>query len=253
MKRSNPYNSPNEQLFSNYHALQQDTVSTPFPTQSPVANKSAEIGSLLHAFILENEHPCIMARATARRGSCRFGVYPALGSEEATAGLSRDLIHFLEERITLDDPYASFMAVFTGPIDMEELAFEKRLWKQLAALKETSDRHYASDPETSDNPEDANFGFSFGGKAFYVVGMHANSSRKARSFAYPMLVFNLHEQFEAMREQGTYEKVKTVVRQNDLELQGSINPMLQDFGQGSEARQYSGRAVSASWKCPYAH
>jgi FPC/CPF motif-containing protein YcgG len=37
----------------------------------------------------------------------------------------------------------------------------------------------------------------------------------------------------------------------DLRLQGSLNPNLSDFGKKSDARQYSGRAVEANWKCPF--
>jgi FPC/CPF motif-containing protein YcgG len=56
--------------------------------------------------------------------------------------------------------------------------------------------------------------------------------------------------------------MQETIRARDLELQGSINPMLSDFGVDSEARQYSGRAVEENWqapfkavegKCPFAH
>ena len=36
-----------------------------------------------------------------------------------------------------------------------------------------------------------------------------------------------------------------------MSLQGTINPNLADFGDASEARQYSGRAVEANWTCPF--
>jgi FPC/CPF motif-containing protein YcgG len=29
--------------------------------------------------------------------------------------------------------------------------------------------------------------------------------------------------------------------------------MLEDFGENSEARQYSGRKVGEEWKCPFLH
>jgi FPC/CPF motif-containing protein YcgG len=34
-------------------------------------------------------------------------------------------------------------------------------------------------------------------------------------------------------------------------LQGTVNPMLAEFGEQSEARQYSGRDVGEIWKCPF--
>ena len=45
--------------------------------------------------------------------------------------------------------------------------------------------------------------------------------------------------------------MRDTIRNRDEKLQGSINPMMRDFGQGSEARQYSGRAVNDEWKCPF--
>jgi uncharacterized protein YcgI (DUF1989 family) len=43
---------------------------------------------------------------------------------------------------------------------------------------------------------------------------------------------------------------ENTIRSRDLELQGSLNPMVADHGAASEARQYSGRAVSDSWLAP---
>ena len=56
--------------------------------------------------------------------------------------------------------------------------------------------------------------------------------------------------------------MQETIRHRDLQLQGTINPMLSDFGERSEARQYSGRIVEENWrapfsvaagKCPFAH
>jgi hypothetical protein len=107
------------------------------------------------------------------------------------------------------------------------------------------------DSRVSNNPENSNFSFSIGGRAFYVVGMHPKSSRMARRAPYPTLVFNLHWQFEKLREMGAYHKVRDKIRERDTDLQGSINPVLEDFGESSEARQYSGRKVESAWKCPF--
>ena len=45
--------------------------------------------------------------------------------------------------------------------------------------------------------------------------------------------------------------MQAATRARDIELQGSINPNLADFGEASEARQYSGREVEDQWQCPY--
>ena len=42
-----------------------------------------------------------------------------------------------------------------------------------------------------------------------------------------------------------------MIRARDMAFQGSLNPVLKNFGESSEARQYSGRAVPDDWKCPF--
>jgi FPC/CPF motif-containing protein YcgG len=44
--------------------------------------------------------------------------------------------------------------------------------------------------------------------------------------------------------------MQQIIRHRDIALQGSTNPMLTDFGEQSEARQYSGRAVDDDWVPP---
>ena len=76
------------------------------------------------------------------------------------------------------------------------------------------------------------------------------SSRLARRFRYPTLVFNPHQQFEELRATAKYDMMKNVVRKRDVAYSGSINPMLQDFGESSEVYQYSGRKYDDTWQCP---
>ena len=73
----------------------------------------------------------------------------------------------------------------------------------------------------------------------------------ARRFRWPALVFNPHVQFERLRGEGKWKRMQQTIRERDVALQGNINPMLSDFGQSSEARQYSGRAVEADWQPPF--
>jgi uncharacterized protein len=63
-------------------------------------------------------------------------------------------------------------------------------------------------------------------------------------------VFNPHQQFEELKKDHRYEKIKAVVRKRELRNTGSINPMLADFGERSETFQYSGQQYEAGWKCP---
>jgi FPC/CPF motif-containing protein YcgG len=103
----------------------------------------------------------------------------------------------------------------------------------------------------SADPADPNFSLSFGGEAFFVVGLHPGASRPARRFPKPTLVFNIHDQFERLRSEGRYETMRKRILERDKALAGDINPMLARHGEASEAAQYSGRLVGEEWACPF--
>jgi FPC/CPF motif-containing protein YcgG len=67
----------------------------------------------------------------------------------------------------------------------------------------------------------------------------------------PTLVFNLHEQFELLRQSGKFSQMRDKIRERDKQLQGSTNPMVSDYGSQSEAAQYSGRRVGPDWEAPF--
>ena len=84
------------------------------------------------------------------------------------------------------------------------------------------------------------------------AGIRAAFDAAARRFAWPALVFNPHAQFERLRRDGQFDRLRDRIRDRDVALQGTINPNLSDFGERSEARQYSGRDTSATaWTCPF--
>ena len=85
------------------------------------------------------------------------------------------------------------------------------------------------------DPDDPHFSLSFGGEAFFVVGLHPNAARPGRRFETPALVFNLHDQFDRLRANGVYDRLKATISARDIALAGSLNPMAQPFGQGLEA------------------
>src|SRR5262249_58806187 len=126
---------------------------------------------------------------------------------------------------------------------------ERLFWEQVSCLAERDEA--AWDADVSSDPEDPQFSFSFGGRAFFLVGLHPGSSRWARRFAWPTIVFNAHHQFEHLRATGRYAGLQTAIRGRDVALQGSPNPNLAAFGTASEARQYAGRAVEPDWRCPF--
>jgi FPC/CPF motif-containing protein YcgG len=149
-------------------------------------------------------------------------------------------------------PFRSFAVLFEGPTALSEVEFEHHLWARLQSL---SDKDawlgLPYDTRVHEDPEDKRFSLSFGGEAFFVVGLHPNASRKARRFEVPALVFNLHHQFEQLRAEGRYDSMRDRIRKRDMRYSGSINPMVANHGHSSEARQYSGRAVDEAWACPF--
>ncbi|MCG2420480.1 YqcI/YcgG family protein [Aequorivita sp. F47161] len=202
-------------------------------------------------FILEDNHPCIMANTVFQMDKFYLHSYEKLGSKKTAQALREDLKDYISNYDFDSKDFESFIAVFPEEEVINEIEFENLLWRQLQFLHEEDTDVW--DSTVSKDPEDPNFSFSIGGKAFYVVGLHPKASRQARQAPYPCMVFNLHLQFEKLREMGVYKKVRDKIRERDAALQGSINPVLEDFGERSEARQYSGRKVGENWKCPFHH
>ena len=200
-------------------------------------------------FIINENHPCVMAQTVFSMDKVDFHVYENFGSKNTALNILKDLKKYIAEYDFDSNDFFTFLAVFNGRTSFTEAQFEELLWKQLNFLHEADTA--AWDPAVSSDPEDENFSFSLGGKAFYMVGLHPNSSRLARQTPYPAMAFNLHWQFEKLREMGTYEVVRDKIRERDTELQGNINPVLEDFGDESEVKQYSGRKVGDEWKCPF--
>ena len=130
-----------------------------------------------------------------------------------------------------------------------EREFETALWRVLQGLHDVDGRSWPS--TVSADPESPHFAFSFADTAFFVVGLHPAASRIARRAPLPTLVFNLHHQFERLRAESGFDRMRTAIRRRDERLQGTVNPMVDDYGASSAARQYSGRAVGPDWKAPF--
>ncbi|PRY53600.1 hypothetical protein B0I27_10365 [Arcticibacter pallidicorallinus] len=197
------------------------------------------------------DYPCVGAKSALHTSHYRLGTYGKMGDPDTTLRLAEDLKKYIQETLSSDSNYMTMIAVFDDEAD-SEVNFEQKLWLQLQKLYDV-DKDSQWDEAVSKNPEDPSFSFSFNGSAFFIVGLHPHASRKSRQFSRTAMAFNLHQQFEKLRELGLYEKMKKVIRDREVAFDGSINPMLTDHGQGLEAPQYSGRKVDSSWKCPFHH
>lgn len=202
-------------------------------------------------FIEDSGFPCVGAKS-------------ALGKDQLTHLVLDDMRTGLEDRTLLSafyrfvDRYRENKALFTsfavswrGPVGLEEGEFERLLWERLGALHQLDEAEHAWDERVESDPDSPHFSFSLREEAFFVVGLHDGASRQARRFAYPTLVFNLHDQFEMLRAEGRYQKLHDAIMARDAKLQGEPNPMIAEHGTSPAARQYSGRKVDDEWKCPF--
>jgi len=207
---------------------------------------------MLRAYILGEYYPCVGARAAFAKATYRFGFYKQMGHISAVAAMGRDLRRFVNEYEQLGD-YTTFIAVFKTPQLTTEDQFEQALWQHLQLLHDHDNGEW--DPHYSCNPKTSNFGFSFSGKAFFVVGMNPGASRFSRRFTFPTLVFNPESQIRKLKEQGGLEQFASTVRMRDTLFQGTINPALptDSATTGGEARVYSGKAHhdGDGWQCPF--
>lgn len=208
-------------------------------------------GHPMRDFIADKSFPCVGAKSALNKGRLHVLEFGALGDPAQTPALHAALMDYSNAYSDPGMVPASFIAVF-APALLDEQRFEQLLWGQLEALHaHDCARGIPWADDVADDPKRKDFSFSVGGRAFFVVGLHPGASRLARRAPQPCLVFNFHAQFEQLKASGKYASLQAAIRRRDIALQGAINPVLARFGEASEARQYSGRAVEADWQCPF--
>ena len=212
-----------------------------------------KIASELREFVASSNFPCVGAKAALRRHQLEILVAPDIRHGGSDKMITRRLQDFAIRHDADDKMFVSQAVIFQSDADLSEAAFETYLWQRLTSLHTIDRQDYQWDPNVNSDPESPHFSLSIGGKGFFVVGLHPNASRAARRFRHPTLVFNLHAQFEKLRQEGRYETIRNKTIERDIALQGSANPMLARHGQDSAAKQFSGRAVRSDWKCPFKH
>ncbi len=242
---SNPYSA----AFSSYAELRDGSLVHVASPKLGIAGEALDAHAAFKQHVMNTDFPCVGAKASFQGHFYRFGFYGEVNSPEATSGLAHDLWQYAKDQSEFSTNYATFIASFHGPKVMNEDDWEKLLWEQLQCLHEVDRSDW--DDTVSGDPRESEFSFSFAGTGFFIVGLHQGASRLSRQFAWPTMIFNVHAQFERLREEGLFERMQSTIRARDLKLQGSLNPNLSDFGKQSEAKQYSGRPVEKEWKCPF--
>lgn len=204
------------------------------------------------AFVENTEFPCVGAKASLKKRKLCALKARSITSTWNDLELHREIAGFAAGYDPESDEFLSLAVLFQGPDHLTELEFERAMWQRLQSWTDKDVwKNIDADVSVSTDPEAADFSLSFGGQAFFAVGLHPGASRLSRRFSHPAIILNLHHQFEKMRANGRYTKLRRTILARDKKLQGSPNPMLAIHGESSEAKQYSGRKVPQNWKCPF--
>ena len=203
-----------------------------------------------HDFIMKETYPCVAARAAMAQKHIPCHVADHIGCGKDDTHILHFLYRFIADFRAANTNFHSAAVIFKGPEKITEEAFDTYLWQRLQSLSDLDAVNFSCDKRVNPDPLAADFSFSLGEEAFFIIGLHPASVRRSRAFKYPAIVFNPHIQFEEMRKSGRYEKMKTIVRKRDMLYSGSVNPVLADFGEKSEVYQYSGQEHGLEWTCP---
>ncbi len=218
----------------------------------PVIDDQHELVDRLKAFVRAQPFPCIGAKSALARQQMRVIVARDIASSWDDLRIYPTLLDFTAQYRADRKLFQTLAVVFEGPTTLSEAGFEHHLWERVQSLSDKDAwQGHSYDRRVSPDPADKHFSLSFGGEAFFVVGLHPRASRMARRFERPVMVFNLHDQFERLRSDGRYDRLRDTILERDLAYSGTANPMLAAHGKASEARQYSGRAVDPAWACPF--
>lgn len=218
----------------------------------PADDRDHPLARRFDAFVRDPAFPCVGAKSALAKGQIRIVVGRDMRSAWDDLRIYPNLLDLAWTYAREPSLFHSLAVVFEEDSGLDEEEFERCLWERLESLTRKDDFHgQMADPRVSADPGDPHFSLSFGGEAFFVVGLHPRASRPARRFERPALIFNLHDQFEQLRASGVYDKMRSTILARDVALAGDVNPMLARHGTMSEARQYSGRAVGSDWVCPF--
>jgi len=221
-------------------------------TKSPESERLLLFANQFQNFIRNPDFPCVGAKSALAGGMLHTIVARDLTSSWNDLEIHRELMNWTREYKSDPSGLRSLAVLFNDPADLDEEMFEQALWERIQSLADKDAwKGLPYDPRVCPDPQNPHFSLSFGGEAFFVIGLHPGASRPARRFPKPVLVFNLHDQFERLRADGRYERMRERILARDAELAGSTNPMLTRHGEASEAAQYSGRVVENDWKCPF--
>lgn len=201
-------------------------------------------------FIKHSRFPCLMAKSVVAQGHISYNeITDIKDNHEIDTTLFR-MHEFVDDYRKDSHKLSSFILTVKNPIYKSFEVFEETFWRFLNQLHLRDKKDFDHDPRVEKDPGSGRFSFSIKEEAFFILALHPKSPRTARRFYRPTIVFNPHQQFESLRKNGTFLKIRNLIRRKDKILQGTTNPMLQDFGKKSEVFQYLGKVYDENDPCP---
>jgi FPC/CPF motif-containing protein YcgG len=208
------------------------------------------VRTVFDAHLASPSFPCLAARTAHARDQVTHIEATDIRCGKDDAAIA-DAIEAFATRNKPEHVFHSLVVHFPHSPALAEASFEQHLFGRLQGIHEVDRERFAWDPTVSSDPTSDKFSMSVGGKSFYVIGLHPGASRAARRLPHPAMVFNLHAQFEYLRQQGRYDRLREAIIEQDIQRNGTANPMLAVHGESSEALQYSGRHIEGAWECPF--
>ncbi|WP_432000756.1 guanitoxin biosynthesis heme-dependent pre-guanitoxin N-hydroxylase GntA [Streptomyces sioyaensis] len=220
-------------------------------TVDAIATSAATAATEVGQFLLGDSFACLAGRSAWRQGGITHRHYTWFGDDAAAEQMAADLQAYVAAVDWAAKPFTSFVATFSGPLQLEETEFEQLLWQHLQAVHDHDSRSHPWAEGYDPDPSSGAFAYSVAGHPFFVIGLHETHRRIGRRPPFPMLAFNSHDQFNRIKAAGLWDRLQEKIRKQDILLQGDINPNLLEYEKLSEARRYSGRPKPADWACPF--
>ncbi|MBS7668112.1 YqcI/YcgG family protein [Croceicoccus sp. 1NDH52] len=167
------------------------------------ADIDRKIATQFEDFIRDRDFPCVGAKSALSKGTLKVSVCRSMTSNWDDVRIHRELLDWSFDYQNDPGLFRSLAFIFKENEDLDERSFEAAMWERIQSLADKDawlEQPY--DNRVSPDPNDPHFSLSFGGEAFFVVGMHPRASRPARRFERPALVFNLCQRRSKSRPFG---------------------------------------------------
>lgn len=216
--------------------------------------KHQHFANMMKATVQAPTFPCLGAKSTFKTENMRFSFYDALGCPNSIKKLAQGLYFYIDEKKEINggSAFTSFAAIFEGPYFPDFDSFEKTYFSVLYELHLIDKEKYPWPSHIPKDPNAQKFAFCFGGKGFFVTGMGPVIPRLSRRFIAPVMVFNAHENFTALKENGIFDKIKPKIRAGDMMLEQNGHYVNSGVAEGRESAQYCGNPKDRKeFKCPF--